>query len=117
MDRNKLICAHFDAHSDLVWVTKQEPKFKQAHLDAAEMEEYRDAWRALTEARDWDRWQEKVKGMTDGELQREIAECHAEIAFFRTRTESDRDRFKQIMDGQYENKPAPQATKDRGKER
>ena len=21
MDRNKLICAHFDAYSDLVWVT------------------------------------------------------------------------------------------------
>ncbi len=116
MDRTKLICAHFDAYSDLVWVTNQEPKFKNAHLDAAEMEEYREAWKGLIEGRDWDWWQGTVKGMTDAELQRDIAECHAEIASFRTRTEPDHERFKRIMDGKYENKPKQQATQDRGRE-
>jgi hypothetical protein len=116
MDRNKLICAHFDAYYDLVWVTNQEPKCRDAQLDAAEMEEYRDAWRAYIEARNWDQWQEKVKGMTDAELQRDIAECHAEMASFRSRTDPDSQRFKRMLDDKYEQKPQQQATKDRGRE-
>jgi len=116
MDRDKLIGAHFDAYSDLVWVTNLEPKFKDAQLSAPEMEEYRQAWKGHTEARDWDWWQEKVKGMSDSELQREIAECHAEIASFRTSTETDRERFKRIMEGKVEKQPVQQVTKERGRE-
>ncbi len=116
MDRDKLIGAHFDAYSDLVWVTNLEPKFMAAQWDAAEMEEYREAWKGHTEIRDWDWWLEKVKSIPNAELQREIAECHAEIASFRTSTETDRERFKRIMDGKVEKQPVQQVTKDRGRE-
>jgi hypothetical protein len=116
MDRNKLICAHFDAHSDLDWVTNVEPKFKAALWDAGEIELFRQALQADTEARHWDRWQEKVKGMTDAELQREIAECHAQIDAFRRGLVTGRERFKRIMEGMDETKPTQQATNDRGRE-
>jgi hypothetical protein len=116
MDRHKLIGAHFDAYSDLKWVTDLEPKFKANLWDTAEIEEFREAWRGLSEARDWDSWQEKVKGMSDAELKREIAECHAEIASYRTSTETDRERFKRIMEGKAEKQPVQQVTKDRGRE-
>ena len=117
MKRDKLIGAHFDAHSDLVWVTNLEPKFKAAQLNAAEMKEYREAWKGHTEARDWDWWQEKVKGMSDADLQRDIAECHAEIDAFRKRQEPRHERLHRIMGGDDEKQPVQQATKDRERER
>jgi hypothetical protein len=105
MDRNKLICAHFDAHSDLAWVTNVEPKYKAALWDAGEIE-----------PRDWDRWQERVKGMTDAELQREIAECHTQIDAFRKGSTTDRERFRRIMESKDDRPSAQQEVKDRGRE-
>src|SRR5262249_28403038 len=96
MDRDELIRVHFDAYSDLVWVKDLEPKFKAARLDTAEMEEYREAWRGHTEARDWDWWLDKVKGMSNVELQREIAECRAEIDAFRKQTETIWERLERM---------------------
>jgi hypothetical protein len=116
MDRNKLICAHFDAYSDLAWVTNVEPKYKAALWDAGEIELFRQAWQANTEARDWDRWQEKVKGMTDAELQRDIAECRAQIDAFRKGLTTDRERFRRIMESKDDRPPAQEAVKDRGRE-
>jgi len=116
MDRNKLICAHFDAYSDLAWVTNVEPKYKAALWDAGEIELFRQAWQANTEARDWDRWQEMVKGMTDAELQRDIAECHAQIDAFRKGLTTDRERFRRIMESKDDRPPAQEAIKDRGRE-
>ena len=42
------------------------------------MKEYREAWNRHTEARDWEWWLGKVEGMSNAELQQEIAECKAE---------------------------------------
>src|SRR3954469_12885909 len=117
MDRDKLIRAHFDAYSDLLWVTHLEPKFRRYNLDAAEMREYREAWNRHSEARDWDWWLEKVKSIPDAELQREIAECQAEIATFRKGPETGRERLQGIKDGKDEKQPVQQVTRDRGRER
>ncbi|MBA4067090.1 MAG: hypothetical protein C0501_25955 [Isosphaera sp.] len=117
MDRDKLIGAHFDAYSDLVWVTNLEPKFKGAQLSAPEMEEYRQAWKGHTEARDWDWWLENVKTVPDAQLRREIAECHAEIDAFRKQKEPRHERLHRIMGGDDEKQPVQQATKDLGRER
>ena len=117
MDRDQLIRAHFDAYSDFAWVTYLEPWLSQYKLDAAEMKEYREAWKGHAEARDWDWWQEKVKGMSDADLQREIAECHAEIDAFRKRQEPCHERLHRIMGGDDEKQPVQQATKDRERER
>jgi hypothetical protein len=116
MDRDKLICAHFDAHIDLQWVTDLEPKFKAAQWDAAEIEEFREAWKGHTETRDWDWWLDKVKGMSNSELQRETAECHTQIETFRNRSETDRERFRRIIDGKDTKQPTQQETKSRGRE-
>lgn len=116
MDRDELIRAHFDAYTDLLWVTNLEPKFKAAQLDAGEMKEYLDAWKGHTENRDWDWWLEKVKSIPNAELQRDIAECHAEIDTFRKGMETDRERFQRIMAGKDEKQPVQEATKDRGRE-
>jgi hypothetical protein len=116
MDRDELIRAHFDAYTDLLWVTNLEPKFKAAHWDAGEMKEYREAWKGHTEIRDWDWWLEKVKDIPNTELLRDIAECHAQIDTFRKGTETDRERFQRIMAGKDEKQPVQQVTKERGRE-
>src|ERR1022692_2882253 len=113
--RDDLIQAHFEAHLDLRWVTDLEPKFKAAQLDAAEMEEYREAWRGHTENRDWDWWLDKVKGMSSAALQRDIAECHTAIETFRNSSETDRERFRRILDGKDTKQPTQQETKNRGR--
>jgi len=116
MDRNRLICAHFDAYSDLKWVKNLEPKFKAALWDAEEIEAFRQAWMAITETRDWDRWQEKVSRMTDAELQREIAECQTEIGAFRKGRDAEGQQFRRILDGKEAPSPIQPKARDRGRE-
>lgn len=116
MDRNRLICAHFDAYSDLMWVKNLEPKFRAALWDAGEIEAFRQAWEALTEARDWDWWQEKVKGMTDAELQRETAECQTEIGAFRKGRDAEGQQFRRILDDKEAPRPIQPKARDRGRE-
>ena len=88
IDRDKLIRAHFDAYSELIWAQDLEPKFTQYNVDAAEMKEYRQAWNQHTEARDWEWWLGKVEAMSNGELQQEIAECKAETDAIRKKASS-----------------------------
>ena len=79
MSRDELVCAHFDAYSDLEWVKNLEPKFRRYHLDADELRHHREAWYAHTEKRDWEWWQDHVKGCSNEKLMAEIDECMAEI--------------------------------------
>jgi hypothetical protein len=79
IDRDKLIRAHFNAYSDLLWVQELESKFRQYNLGPADMERYRQAWNRHTEARDWQWWLDKVKGVSSAKLHEEIAACEAEI--------------------------------------
>ena len=116
MNRDKLIRAHFDAYSDYTWVTNLEPKLRQHNLSTAELEECREAWNRHTEARDWDWWLEKVKGMPDAELKEEIAERRAEIEAFRKGLVTDSERFQRILDDNEKTHPIQQATKDRERE-
>jgi hypothetical protein len=112
----EMIYAFFDAHHELEWVTKMEPKFKANLWEAEEIEELRDAWMALAEAREWNRWQEKVNGRSDADLQREIAECRAQIDTFRKGLTTDRDQLWRIMECKDDGQPVQQAAKDRGRE-
>jgi hypothetical protein len=116
MDRDKLIRAHFDAYSDHTWLTDLEPKFRQYNVSTAEIEEYREAWKRHTEARDWDWWLENVKSIPDAELKEEITKRRAEIDSFRNGLETDGERFRRILDGNEKTQPIEQATKDRGRE-
>lgn len=114
---DEMIYAYFDAYSELQWVTKVEPKFKAALWDAAEIEEFRDAWYALAEAREWDVWQEKVNGRSDADLQRDIAEIRAQIDTFRKGLTTDREQLRRIMECKDDGKkPVRQAAKDLGRE-
>ena len=42
------------------------------------MKQYREAWSRHTEARDWEWWLGKVEGMSNAQLQQDIAECKTE---------------------------------------
>ena len=79
MSRDQLVRANFDAYADLEWVKNLEPKFRQYHLDAGELQHYRAAWNAHTEKRDWEWWQDHVKGWSNEKLMAEIDECMQEI--------------------------------------
>lgn len=116
MDRNKLIRAHFEAYGELVWVTNLEPKFSQYNMDAAEIKEYREAFKWHAHDRDWDWWQEKVKGMSDAELQRDIAKCRTEIDQWKE--EKARKGLQAFLKGEFvaENQPKEQS-KDNERER
>ena len=54
--------------------------------------------------------------MTDAELERDIAECRAQIDAFRKGLTTDRQRFRRIMESKDDRPPAQQASKDRGRE-
>lgn len=117
MDRDKLIRAHFNAYSDLVWVTNLEPKFRQYDLDAAELKEFRAAWKQHTEARDWSWWLENVKSVPDAKLEQEIAECRTEIAAFHKEPDTERQRFQRILDGKEAPQPIQRESKENGRDR
>ena len=117
MDRDQLIRAHFDAYSDLVWVTDLEPKFRPYNLDTAQLKEFRQAWNRHTEARDWSWWLENVKSVPDAKLQQEIAECRAEIAAFRKEPDTERQRFQRILDGKASSRTIQRESKDHERDR
>jgi hypothetical protein len=79
MSRDQLVRAEFEAYRDLEWAKNLEPKFRRYHLDSEELRHYREAWNARTENRDWEWWQDHVKGWSNEKLMAEINECMQEI--------------------------------------
>jgi hypothetical protein len=114
--RDEVICAYFDAYSEFQWVTKVEPKFKAALWEPAEIEDFRGAWMALAEAKEWDWWREKVIGKSEADLERDIADLRAQIDTFRKGLTTDREQLRRIMECKDDSQPVQQAAKDMGRE-
>lgn len=68
-ERRALIRRDFEIERDLAWAEHLEPKFRAAVVGGERLEEYRAAWNARAEARDWPWWQETLGRYSDERLQ------------------------------------------------
>jgi hypothetical protein len=115
MSRAQLVCEHFDAYSDLFWAQHLVPRFGCYHLGPDAMRDYREAWHAYIEMRDWQWWQDHVKNWPDEKLQGEIAECRERINALGQsqpayeQCDAARPTFRDIL-SQYSGQPGPDLT-------
>jgi hypothetical protein len=114
MNKDELIRAHFEAHRDLAWAEVLGPKFNDYGLGGNSMTQYRGAWNAFVEAKDWAWWQNEVKNSPNAKLEKERTECIDKIKTLATRPRQ-RDRamsggpaFHDILNRE-ENAPEPRA--------
>jgi hypothetical protein len=112
-ERDKLIRANFDAYREHTWLKNLEPKLRAYDLHASEINDFRETWNRETEARDWNRWVEHVKGTPDAKLREEIAECKAEIDAIRKESHGQKPGIRGTLRAQLEAKrqPAPKQKK------